>query len=124
MIKNLNELRTATDTELLDCVREVKGETKRFQEIFDTDYSYTSLTDELKKRGYVQTWTKPKQTKIISIPYSKETVRMNLAMTKECKEKYEKFLNQSPCKYVHTSAALINYIDEYMEKDIQVTIEV
>lgn len=128
MIKTLNDLRNAKDNEVLACMEEVKASgvsTKDFQTTFGTDYSYTTLSQELTTRGYVQKWVKnKKEVKEIKVKFSKDNARMNLNMTKECKERFEKFLDDKSYNFVHTTAAIMNYIDEVEKKEIKVSVEV
>lgn len=128
MIKTLNELRTATDTQVLACMDEFKQsgtKTADFQTTFDVDYSYTTLSSELTTRGYVQKWVKNrKDSKEVKVKFTKDNARMNLAMTKECKEKYEKFLEDKSYNFIHTTAAIMNYLDEVEKKEIKVSVEV
>ena len=101
MIKTLNELRNAKDSEVLACMEEVKTsgvKTSDFQTTFETDYSYSTLAQELTTRGYVQKWVKnKKETKEIKVKFSKDNARMNLNMTKECKERLYQ-ANNSPAR--------------------------
>lgn len=123
MIKTLEELRQAKDEELLKCVSEAKGNTgKDFSTTFGTDYSYSAITNELTMRGYENGWHK-KVTEM-KVKMSKENDRMNLNMTKECKEKYEEFLKDKSYAFVHTTAALMTYMDAYKKKEVKVFVEV
>lgn len=128
MIKNLIDLRNSKDNEVLACMEEVKASgvnTKDFQTTFETDYSYSTLAQELTSRGYVQKWVKSKkETKEIRVKFSKDNARMNLNMTKECKERFEKFLEDKSYNFVHTTAAIMNYLDEVEKKEIKVSVEV
>lgn len=124
MIRKLEDLRNATDKELLACVSEAKGHTGNdFQTTFGTDYSYSCITNELTTRGYVNGWHKVQKPKTIKIKFTKNNARMNLNMTKECKERYEKFLSDKSYNFIHTTAAIMNYLDEVEEKEINVNIE-
>ena len=124
MIKTLEELRNATNEQVLDCIKELerkKVKTSDFQQTFGTDYSYTTLVNELKSRGYEQAWTK-KEKKIV-VRADPKKARMNLNMTLECKTRYEKFLQERSYNYLHTSAALMYYMEEYMEGNITPVLE-
>lgn len=122
MIKTLAELKTATDEELLACVAEARGNTgKDFQTTFGTDYTYTCITTELTARGYVNGWYKERAKKVIKVKFKKDNARMNLNMTRECKERFEKFLEDKSYNFVHTTAAIMHYIDEYENKEIIVS---
>ncbi|MBQ8138583.1 MAG: hypothetical protein IJ195_03910 [Lachnospiraceae bacterium] len=125
MIKALDDLRAAKDKEVLACMEEFKAskvKTTEFQKKFETDYSYSTLTQELTYRGYSLKWVK--DTKEIKVKMSAENARLNLNMTKECKERYEKFLEGKSYNFVHTTAALMNYLDEVEKKEIKVSVEV
>ena len=127
MIKTLEELRAAKDEEVLECMMELKRsgkQTKEFTESFGTDYSYGSLANELTSRGYIQTWVKPQGVKEVKVKMSKNNDRINLNMTKECKEKFENFLKDKNYNFVHTTAALMTYMDAVEKKEIKVFVEV
>ena len=128
MIKNLTDLRNAEDNDVLACMEEGKVSevnTGDFKEHFGTDYSYTTLQRELSSRGYVQRWVKnKKETKEIKVKFSRDNARMNLNMTKECKERFEAFLEDKSYNFVHTTAAIMNYLDEVEKKEIKVSVEV
>ena len=123
MVKTLEELRNATDEEILACYNEAQGHTNDSQNTFGADYSYSMITKELQNRGYKQTWTKPKKIKEIKVKFSKDNARMNLNMTKECKERFEKFLQDKSYNFVHTTAAIMNYLDEVERKEIKVSVD-
>jgi hypothetical protein len=128
MIKGLTELRTAKDSEVLACMEEVKTngvKTQDFQTTFGTDYSYSTLASELSNRGYVQKWVKnKKEVKEVRVKFSKDNARMNLNMTKECKDRFEAFLEDKSYAFVHTTAALMTYMDMVEKKEIKVSVEV
>lgn len=128
MIKSLVDLKNAKDNEVLQCMEEIKTKgvkTNDFQITFETDYSYSALVNELTSRGYVQKWVKnKKEIKEIKVKFSKDNARMNLNMTKECKERFEKFLEDKSYNFVHTTAAIMNYLDEVEKKEIKVSVEV
>ena len=127
MIKTLEELRAAEDEEVLECMMEVKKsgiKTADFQTSFDTGYSYTALSNELTARGYIQTWVKPQGVKEVKVKMSKNNDRINLNMTKECKERFENFLKDKNYNFVHTTAALMTYMDAVEKKEIKVFVEV
>ena len=128
MIKTLTDLRNAEDNDVLACMEEVKASginTGDFKALFETDYSYSTLSSELSSRGYVQRWVKnKKETKEIKVKFSRDNARMNLNMTKECKERFEAFLKDKSYNFVHTTAAIMNYLDEVEKKEIKVSVEV
>ena len=125
MIRTISELRNATDREVLACIAEVKAngvQTNDFQNYFKTEYSYTTLTKELSNRGYSQRWVKD-SPKFVKVKMEK-TARMNLNMTKECREKYEAFLADKAYNFIHTSAALMSYIEDYESGKVKTQVEV
>ena len=126
MIRTIMELRNATDREVLACIAEIKAngvQTSDFQNFFKTEYSYTTLTKELSNRGYSQRWVKDDAPKFVKVKMEK-TARMNLNMTKECREKYEAFLADKAYNFIHTSAALMSYIEDYESGKIKTQVEV
>lgn len=119
------ELRNASDPEVLACIAEVKAngvKTNDFQNYFKTEYSYSLLTGELSNRGYFQQWVKNKP-KVVSVKMEK-TARMNLNMTQECREKYEAFLADKTYNFIHTSTALMSYIEDYENGKVKTQIEI
>ena len=90
MIKTMEDLRSAPDAELLQMYDDAQGDTKEFTQKFGTEFSYTSLTSEIKSRGYKQGWIKEGTTnsrKIIEVNMDCDKDRMNLNMDVECKKK-------------------------------------
>ena len=125
MLRTISELRNTSDREVLACIAELKAngvQTKDFQNYFKTEYSYSLLTGELSNRGYSQQWVKNKP-KVVSVKMEK-TARMNLNMTKECREKYEAFLADKAYNFIHTSAALMSYIEDYESGKVKTQVEV
>ena len=125
MIRTLSELRNASDREVLACIAEVKAngvQTSDFQNFFKTEYSYSSLTKELSNRGYSQRWVKD-APKVMKIKMEK-TARMNLNMTQECRERYEAFLADKSYNFIHTSTALMSYIEDYESGKVKTQIEI
>ena len=126
MIRTISELRNASDHEVLACIAEVKAngvQTSDFQNFFKTEYSYSTLTKELSNRGYSQRWVKDDAPKFVKVKMEK-TARMNLNMTKECREKYEAFLADKSYNFIHTSAALMSYIEDYESGKVKTQVEV
>ena len=126
MIRTISELRNASDREVLACIAEIKAngvQTSDFQNFFKTEYSYTTLTKELSNRGYSQRWVKDDAPKFVKVKMEK-TARMNLNMTKECREKYEAFLADKAYNFIHTSAALMSYIEDYESGKVKTQVEV
>lgn len=125
MIRTIMELRNASDREVLACIAEVKAngvQTNDFQNYFKTEYSYTTLTKELSNRGYSQRWVKD-SPKVVNVKMEK-TARMNLNMTQQCREKYEAFLADKTYNFIHTSTALMSYIEDYENGKVKTQIEI
>lgn len=125
MIRTISELRNASDREVLACIAEVKAncvQTNDFQNYFKTEYSYTTLTKELSNRGYSQRWVKD-APKVVNVKMGK-TARMNLNMTQECRERYEAFLADKTYNFIHTSTALMSYIEDYESGKVKTQIEI
>ena len=119
MVKSIEELKKATVEELLSMNEEAKGHNEDFQSYFGCDFTRSTLGTYLKAAGCISDWYYPgwyKQgstegTQQVTIKMSKDNDRMNLNMTKECKQRYEKFLADKAFNYVHTTAALEYYMD-------------
>ena len=125
MIRTLSELRNASDREVLACIAEVKAngvQTSDFQNFFKTENSYSSCKKELSNRGYSQRWVKD-SPKVVSVKMGK-TARMNLNMTQECRERYEAFLADKSYNFIHTSTALMSYIEDYESGKVKTQIEI
>lgn len=131
MIKTLKEIKKATDDALFACIKEAKGHTGAdFKQVFGADFEFDAIPTELQQRGYEYGWynvnkiLSEKGKKTVQVKMSKDNARMNLNMTKECKEMFEKFLQDKSYNFVHTSAALMSYMDDVKSGKISVTIEV
>ncbi|MCH5338504.1 MAG: hypothetical protein J1E03_06975 [Acetatifactor sp.] len=122
MIKTLEELKKATNEELLACWEEAQGNTQDLKKIFDTDYTYSTLTTLMGKRGFVSGMYIPgdktgdkkeveKDVFEITIQSQSGNGAMNLTMTNECKTAYKEFVGQTGNAYAHTTAALTLYMD-------------
>lgn len=123
MIKTIEELKQASDEELLKMYEEAQGDTASFKTNFGVDFSYSMLTQTIKDRGYVQAWVKKEKTKkVVEIKMSKDNASKNLNMTKECNATYSKFLEDKGYPFVHTTAALMLYMDAYKKKEIEVKV--
>lgn len=61
-----------------------------------------------------------KEKKIIEIKMGKDNANMNLAMTPECKEAWQKFMQNRGYSFLHVSAALMSYMDAYKAHEIDV----
>ena len=67
-------------------------------------------------------WVKD-SPKFVKVKMEK-TARMNLNMTQECREKYEAFLADKSYNFIHTSAALMSYIEDYESGKVKTQVEV
>lgn len=133
MFANVEEIRTATNEELLKAVTESIGHTgtkkddlNSFQNYFGVDFNYANITNELTKRGFINGWYLPQSennVREVKVKLSKNNARMNLNMTQECKERYEKFLEDKSNNFVHTTAAIMSYLDGYEDKSMRVFVE-
>lgn len=126
MIKTNDELKAATDRELDELLDKIAGKpTADFQNITGCEFAYSTLSNELIRRGYVNSWHKPKQRKKeITVKMLKKPDRFNLPMTPECKKAFEEFVKTNGWTYVHTTAALQTYMEAYRRREIKVSIDV
>ena len=135
MIKTLKEVRSASDQELLDCVNEAAGKTgKEFKDTFGTEYSYSALTTELGKRGFVNGWHKPEKNvpmttvKEIEVFTGATRTRCNIPVNKTSGETFNNFLNcleengalSHGMRYVYYTAALVHFMDDYVNGKITI----
>lgn len=127
MIKTLEELKKATNEELLACYEEAQGNTGDLKAAFGTDYSYSTLTTLMGKKGFVSGMYIPddkkeaeKDTFQITIQRQGGNGSMNLTMTNECRERYKEFVQENGDAFVHTTAALSLYMDLCKEGRLEV----
>lgn len=128
MVKTIEQLRKASNDELKAYYEEAQGDTKNFQKVFETEYTYSTLTAEMKARGFVSGMYIPSdKTEVEKEVFEIEIQRqggngsMNLTMTNECKERYKEFVGKYGDAFVHTSAALMLYMDLFEAGRLQVT---
>ncbi|MBQ8247515.1 MAG: hypothetical protein IJZ42_10315 [Lachnospiraceae bacterium] len=123
MITTMEDLRSAPDSELLQMYEDAQGDTKEFTQKFGTEFSYTSLTSEIKNRGYKQGWIKEgmaNSCKEVEVNLNCKKDRMYLNMDVDCKKKYENFLKKQKNSYIFTTAALMHFMKEYEQKELQI----
>ena len=131
MEQRKDQLKNRTGEELLSMVEEAKGHTQKdFQEFFGTDYSYTTLTDELTRRGYKNGWHLPggpapeeSNLKTVVVSADEPKVRFNLSMTSSVKDRYARFLEGKSMGFRHTTAALELYMDAVEAGEVKVVVE-
>ena len=58
---------------------------------------------------------------MIKVKFKKDNARMNLNMTRECKERFEKFLEDKSYNFVYTTAAIMHFLDDVENKEIIVS---
>ena len=121
-MKTIEELKQASDDEILKMYDDAQVHTTDFQKQFSTNFSYASLISEIKNRGFVNGWYKPVDVKDVYVPLTKETGRLNLGMTPDTKTRYEKFLGDKDYNYMYTSAALNMFMDAYNAGEININI--
>lgn len=117
------EMQSKTDVALLEMVEQAKGHTKDFQEYFHCDFSYTFLTDELKRRGYDNGWHKLKTDDEPSIETRKNIIYMTrptgkqkrqaVSLDDKTAEAWSAFIADFPYKSVVTAAALNRFMDDF-----------
>lgn len=61
-----------------------------------------------------------KGARTIEVRLSKDNASMNLAMTPECKERWQKFMQGKGYSSLHVSAALALYMDMYKAHEVDV----
>lgn len=126
MIKTIEELKAATEVEINELLECFKGnKTEDFQKVTGCEFTYSTLSTELTKRGYENFWHKPKAKKRnFTVKMIQKPARFNLGMTPECKKAYEEFIKANGWGYVHTTAALMSYMEAYKKREIKVSIDV
>ena len=128
-----DECRNMSDSDLLHMVNNATGHTgKDFGEYMNCDFSYSFLTGELQKRGYINDWHKVtnddndnKDITYINMQKSKnETVRQAFLIDKEINDKWKQFNQNIPYKTVTINNALSRFMDDYKKGLIIFTIDV
>ena len=132
----VNEEQILVDLHTSARINHVTG--SMFQEAFDVQYSYTTLTNRLKARGWTyETWTKAPTPSgsdttatntdtgifiIDNLPRSQRT-RANLSLSIAARDEWQQFLNEKCCKndYIRylNEAALREFIKKYKDKHIR-----
>lgn len=122
MVKTMNELKTASDKELIEMQRESLGHTgKDFAETFGTDFSYSAITQELGTRGFVQGWYKPSSEVTVKLDCKNE--RRNLTMCTETAQRWDQMCKGSTQKNLLLSAALEHFMADYVSGAVKVRVE-
>ncbi len=126
MIKTPDDLRAATDAEIEELIERFGDSlANEFKQATGCEFEYSTFAGILEKRGYKKGWYKPRQKKrTYTVKMIEKPDRMSLAMTPECKETYSEFLKQNGWSYVHTTAALMTYMEAYKKRHIKVSIDV
>ncbi len=117
------EMQSKSDATLLSMAEQSKRHIEDFQEYFHCDFSYTFLTDELKRRGYDNGWHKSKTDDEPSIETRKNIIYMTRPTGKQKRqavsldgktaEAWSAFIADFPYKSVVTAAALNRFMDDY-----------
>ena len=111
-----------SDAELLQMIDKAAGHTtKDFQDYMNCDFSYTTLTNLLRERGYENGWHKTSDGSsqstnptIIQMKKSEEEcVRVFLSMDKSIADEWKKFNQDVAFKTVTNGWALRRFIDDY-----------
>ncbi len=141
MVETIEELKKASEEEKLAMAAESAGATTRenFKKRFPkTKFSYSAITTELMKLGYVSGFYHPKwkaaydaassgekkSEKVeIAINSDEKRDRYNLSVTESTKKRYEAFLKDKNFPFKHTSAALELYMDAVENGTVKVTLE-
>ena len=127
-----DECRNMSDAELLHMVNNATGHTgKDFADYMNCDFSYSFLTSELQKRGYINDWHKVtnddcnnKDITYINMQKSKaETVRQAFLIDKEINDKWKQFNKKIPYKTVTINHALSRFMDDYNNGLIKFTMD-
>ena len=130
---SLGEMRRLSDEELNAMYKEAQGHTHspEFQEMFNADFSYTSLTNEMKNRGIELRFKRcraPKSTKSVpdavrktEISMSKEGMtvkRRFITVDSDIYDQWLRFIEKFPYPSVVTTAAFKQFMDDYDKGEI------
>lgn len=123
-MKTFSDLRTAPDEELLQMYNDAQGDTDNFKKNFETEFSYTTLTNEIKKRGYVQGWMKQTNECINkSVKLQKKTKKMLVDVTPECQKRYSEFISNKQFPYLYTTEALEDLMTKINLNQMKIIVE-
>lgn len=126
--KSLQDLRDVEDDVLLEVYDRAQKHTRTATKDYNMDFSYTSILQEIKRRGYIQRWVKehpnPEDSKRRTEVQNKENVkikvqeqkcRKNISMTKSCYKEFDEFLKGKRNAYIYCTAALRLFMKMYKE---------
>lgn len=126
----MEEMQNASDDELLAMVEKAAGHTKDFSTFLHTDFSYTTLTGELKKRGYQNGWYRnpdvegKKHVDVIQMKAPKSTRRVALSMSDEVADAWQQFNKNVPYRSVTIDEACRRFMRDYAEGKISFTLSI
>lgn len=114
------ELKTVSDDVLLAMVAKAKGHTgNEFKSYMDTNFSYTTLTSELQRRGYSCGWHKVSDNldkkhniEVVDLRKTEETIRTSFLIGKNTAARWKSFCEPIQCKTVLLNEALKRFIDD------------
>ncbi|MCR4813789.1 MAG: hypothetical protein K5879_03050 [Lachnospiraceae bacterium] len=122
-----------SDAELLQMIDKATGHTgKDFQDFMNCDFSYTTLTNILKDRGYENGWHKTSEgsspiIKATVIPMKKseeETVRRSYSLEKSIADEWNDFNKNVPFKSVTLGCALKRFMTDCRSGKIKFELEI
>ena len=133
--KTLQDLRDAEDDVLLKLYDKAQGNTKEFTKQCNMDFSYSSLTREIKNRGYEQRWVKDQadlqksdvkdpvsDIETVEVNVREERCRKNIPMSKSCYDEFNKFLGGGSNTYLYVTAALRLFMKLFIENRLHIEI--
>ena len=122
-----------SDEELLQMVEKATGHTsKDFSDYMNCDFSYTTLTNLLKDRGYENGWHKTSECsspgfKPTVIPMKKsdeKIVRVSFSLDKSVYDEWKSFNTNVPFKTVTLGYALKRFMEDVRSKKIKFELEI
>lgn len=122
------DLAKMTDGEVLDLVKKAQGHTKEMQDFLNCDFSYTHLTNELKRRGWTDGWHKPVSDptdmpvatvctpapeRVVLKPPTGKTIRKTLTLSEDTAERWTRLASRVPYKSALVDAAFDRLLKAY-----------
>ena len=120
--KSLQDLRDVEDDVLLEVYGRAQKHTRTATREYNMDFSYTSIIQEIKRRGYIQRWVKehpnPEDSKRRTEVQNKENVKIKVQ-----EQKFDEFLKGKRNAYIYCTAALRLFMKMYKEGRVEFEID-
>lgn len=121
----LADLKTMSDEELIAIATSVDGKTALFKQITDAEFSYSTFSNELKKRNIRRIYVASDSTDKITVDASNktcDTVRQQYTVSKDVSAMWKAFIQEVDVKYpsVLLDAALLEFMNTYYNDHLEI----